>query len=274
MRYKGTIDRESADCARRMFEFWIPKLAPRRAALTCLARSIEQARSVNGDSWRITLKAEYIRLNVGMVEALVFSARDDVSLAKILVRDTTGGGATVAFLESYNVVPFVYGYEPPSCGLYESVSGSVGAYLSVANLAALYDVLQPAHIDYIEHAARTPLNPSIDRAHSPGVVAYLNQQLGLSLPTLASWKSRRVAQPVDLSCAHVGATVTVRYVGETDDETYTITDAATVARRISPVSALGAALLGHPIGTTVEFTVRDNVQRVKLLDLKPASAAA
>ena len=61
----------------------------------------------------------------------------------------------------------------------------------------------------------------------------------------------------DITAANLGTMVTIRYEGDTDTETYLLghlEERSIDVEVLTPGSALGQALLGAPIGSTVTYT--------------------
>ena len=165
--------RQSADAARAAVEAIYPDPAVRLTCLTLLADAVERAHAVSPASWGVTLHPNRVRLNVGEAQASVLRVggpylvldRDalDPPLRQRVDAEMAGG--------------------PWSGAVYASMPYAYGAHLPSARLEELLPLVREAHLRFVERSAgqvRTRI--AFYRSHSPGVLAYLREELGRDLP--------------------------------------------------------------------------------------------
>lgn len=148
----------------------LPEEVSRKAVLNDFASSIRFADGLDPGRWAVTLATRMVRLNVGWVEAFaVFSdcahvvCRHDLLpqhlLASNLIRRHYQPGG-------------IYGrWAPESCCI----------NLPARDAARVLPELRPSHEELIRDTVRSPIPASTRRAHSPGVILWLNAELGSEL---------------------------------------------------------------------------------------------
>ena len=113
-------------------------------------------------------------------------------------------------------------------------------------------------LNYLKGARRADENAEYDAAK--------NEQAALDAEIMdleATIRNAVVVDNTDTStdAVGIGCTVSVHYVEDGDDDTYTITSAlesAPMQGRISVESPVGKALLGHAVGETVTVVLPDD----------------
>ncbi len=174
------IAREAARSARRrdpnaaatLVEKLYPKAVPRRAALDFFADAIDLAHTLNPNIWGTTLrKSNKITLNVGRVRACgLYADKVWISLFPAAM-DPTDQTALERVGTPRNLnQPF------------SLIPGAVIWWLDPAELPALRASLRAGFERFIELASETSEKVLLSKAHSPGVLRYLEMELRRSLP--------------------------------------------------------------------------------------------
>ncbi len=162
-------------------EYCLPDDTVRKQCCEFLANSIHLANQLAPLRWGITLYADFVLLNCGMIEIMqilpdrIHVLVDNNSLPEILpneveVRKTRNGSTK---------------------GFYPSVVGSVACDFDADNSHEILPQLEKSHKRLIQNAAQTPFVYNRRNAHSPGVIDYLNEYLNLSLPQPAYFESTK-----------------------------------------------------------------------------------
>lgn len=166
-------ERASTETVRLVFEYIFENQNITKAAAQILADCIRLAHQAGRQCWSLTLHADGIRLNVGPVEAMVLRY-DEV----FLVLD----GEYHSDLVTTELSPFITASEV----FYPSVPNQqILCDLPAEKLEDLYPMAAEAHQRFIESAAKRRKKSAWHSSFSPGVILYLNQLLGISLPTPA-----------------------------------------------------------------------------------------
>ena len=166
-----TFDRSSAESARRVIENQIPDAAHRREFLETFAAVIERAHAHGGRVWSVTLHPAAVRLNVGRVMVMELTRRRDPWLG--LDTSLLGGEekrwlesrATIA--ESFRTIPELPVYT-----------------LSEGDYFEILPRVQDAFLAFVDRAAQTATVCPYSSSYSPGVLEYLEQELGQELPRI------------------------------------------------------------------------------------------
>lgn len=161
-------DREDAASVRRFLERILPNPYDRRACATALVRSVRAADSRGSAKWGVTLLTDQIRLNVGRV---VVAALGKHGIWLALDEPSLSADTRAAFEEELHEG-------------YRSLPNSIGISIPADEASEIYDQVSLAHERLIEQAAQRVrgLFRQVQSAHSPGVLLYLEQELGQSLP--------------------------------------------------------------------------------------------
>jgi hypothetical protein len=143
----------------------LPDPAERRLVLWWLVASVDAAASIAPGAWTVTLFSNGFRLNVGVVETVVFV--DDVLRVNLV-----GSVGVEPFLGPAFVAAGNKSLPQPQCAFV----GSVGQF------ATVHESLQAAHVQFLNLAARarsgapgrgTPFRGS----HCEGLVTYARKAL-------------------------------------------------------------------------------------------------
>ena len=168
--------------AEKRFERLIPKSEDRKATLDFLADSIEQAHCLSSECWALTLGRDYIRLNVGSIEAFTIHLN---TLNAILHHESPPPK-----LANVNM-------DPQARTLYRSVTGSMGCEFSSNRANQILPVIEGSHRYLIEKALARSSRTKWAYAHKPALVIHLAHYLRRDLPqpayveNAAKWNQHR-----------------------------------------------------------------------------------
>jgi hypothetical protein len=164
--------RRDPDAVATLIEKLYPKAASRRAALEFLADAIDLAHTLNPNIWGTTLrKKNKVTLNVGRVRALgLYADKVWISLFPAVMNE-----GDLAALER---VGTPRNLDQP----FRLIPGAVIWWLDPAALPALGSGLRAGFARFVELAAGTSEKLLLAKAHSPGVLRYLEMELGRILP--------------------------------------------------------------------------------------------
>lgn len=145
----------------------LPDSHLRPGLLQILTESIAFVQRVAPDKWTLTCNRDALRLNVGMIEVLVFTHNE----VNIVVDEGM-----------FNQIDAVTDWPITLTGMFAD-AGEVGAYASVPGSAALFAepvdavaamaIVRPAHQLLVRHAAQTRVNPAVKKAHQSELVAWI-----------------------------------------------------------------------------------------------------
>lgn len=166
------LDRTDKEVAREVFEFLLPDEKVRWHCLNFLADSIQIANQLAAHRWGVTLDSDSMRLNCGMIEVVtilpdwIHVVADAESLpifspALVEVRKTRNGAIK---------------------GFYPSVPGSIACDFDAKKSILVLPQIADSHNRLLQKASRTPFAPNRKKAHSPGVIEYLEDCLDQVLP--------------------------------------------------------------------------------------------
>lgn len=143
----------------------IPASPHRDGLLAMLRDSMQYANQVAAGKWSLTCNRDVVRLNVGMIEVLVFT----ITEVNMVVDMPTFDG-----IEAVTPMPCEYEGIFPEDGepAYPSVPNSAAIFVLPADAVAAMRVVWPAHQALIRHAARTQLNPAVGKAHQAEVAQW------------------------------------------------------------------------------------------------------
>jgi 5-methylcytosine-specific restriction enzyme B len=161
----GPVDRTSAASAAELIEELFPVEAERQACLAQMAATIRAVADHPPEVWSITLARQLVRLNVGRFAAVSLTP-ENISLVvdgKVLSKklqaevDAAGGDSDIGALSK------------PDIGW---------ANVPASHFEELATKLAPAHLSAVKKAAEGIRRCPYLSSHSPGVVAYINDELG------------------------------------------------------------------------------------------------
>lgn len=162
-------DRTSSTKAQEMFEDLLPNPTARVSYLRFLTDSILEANRLNPARWGVTLARHFVRLNVGMIE--VTSIR-------------RSGGIEVSYTIDL-LPPDAFSSKGIARGSGDwqiSVPGVDGAFIEPDYFLGVLPLFRQAHFDAIRRAAASRRHPTMTKAHSPGVISFLNDYLNANIP--------------------------------------------------------------------------------------------
>ncbi len=163
---KGFPQRRSSSAASEILHDLIPENNWIKV-LKIVAHSIEVADQATRDKWGVRINSRSVMLKVGFMEVLQlgrgwFHLLIDKKLVAAKLRSSRG----IDFDDSEYL-------NAPGCGTCD---------MDIATLLRVYKTLLPAHESAIRVAARSRRHTSTAKDHSPGVIIFLSQELGLILP--------------------------------------------------------------------------------------------
>lgn len=145
-------------------------LVPKRyltGVLKAVAHSVEVADQASPSKWGLRLSRKSVMLKVGFVEVLQFG---DGWFHELALRDVIPKK-----LRTNRRLKFT---EPP----YKNAPGCEPCDMPLTEVAETYSALLPAHEAAIRVAARSRRHTSTTNDHSPGLIIFLAQELGVHLP--------------------------------------------------------------------------------------------
>jgi 5-methylcytosine-specific restriction protein A len=189
------------NAAGKMFERLLVDAESRKTCLDFLGNSIEQSHSLSPICWALTLGRDYVRLNVGSIEAFTVHPQ---SLNVIVHRDVPTPDHPKLKRS------------PKARTLYKSVAGSTAHELPARHATILLPITKKSHEYLIEKAVAKSTKTKWHYAHKPALVIYLSHFLNRELPQPAYLKEagqwnerrRRIILPEELpagSCYQEGA---------------------------------------------------------------------
>lgn len=161
--------RKDPRTAREVLERLLPDLQGRKACLRFLCDSIQLAHQLSPSSWGITLQKNLVRFNVGHIEVMTI---DQDRIHVVLDRDT----------KPPNLDTLVDIHIDPKTPLYQSLKCSLGCEFLHAKANHALALIGDSHVRLVRQAAITPRHNMTASAHSPGVLLYLEEELGIQLP--------------------------------------------------------------------------------------------
>jgi hypothetical protein len=162
-------DRASSTKAQEVFEDLLPNPTVRATYLRFLADSILEADRLNPTRWGVTLARHFVRLNVGMIEVTSIRRREGIEVSYAI--DLLPPGAFSS-----------EGVAPGSGDWQVSVPGVDGAFIEPDHFIEALPLFQQAHFDAIRRAAASRRHSTMTKAHSPGVISFLNDHLNADIP--------------------------------------------------------------------------------------------
>jgi 5-methylcytosine-specific restriction protein B len=161
----GPVDRTSAAYAADLIETFYPDEAERQACLAQIAGSIKVVSGYPPEIWSITLNRRMVRLNVGRLAAV------------------TLGPGSISLMVDNNILSEQLKTEVAAVGGVNEVGTVTASDIGFTTLpAGRFDGfaanLEPAHTAAVKRAAEAVKRTPYLGSHSPGVVDYINEELG------------------------------------------------------------------------------------------------
>lgn len=160
-------ERRDSKIAQDVLERLLPDVQSRKVCLRFLCESIQLAHQLSPSSWGVTLQKDLVRLNVGQIEAMTIK-QDRVHV--VFARD-----AKPPELQAITDLHF-----DSKAPLYKSVERSSGCDFPASKAGDALPPIREFHHRLIKQAAKTPRHNMTAGAHSPGVLLYLDEELGIS----------------------------------------------------------------------------------------------
>jgi hypothetical protein len=158
--------RRSPSAAAQIIRQFVPK-RHWKDVLNAVAHSIKIAHAADPAKWGLRLNRNSVMLKVGFVEVMQVG---DSWFHQLVKRDLV-----TAKLRSDR--RFRFSIEP-----YANATTCDACDMDVSSVARAYSALLPAHESAIRVAAQSPRHTSTTKDHSPGLVVFLSQELGMLLP--------------------------------------------------------------------------------------------
>ena len=163
--------RRDPEAARHLLEKLYPKLAHRRAAIELLADAIDHANAIKPNIWGTTLRAKKINFNVGRVLACgLYTDQLKISVCPEAIRAIDLVALEAAGAERVQGQPF------------KLIPEATAYWVRSSTLEAVRAHLQAGLDCFIERASRVSKKLPHEDKHSPGVLRYLEIELGRVLP--------------------------------------------------------------------------------------------
>jgi len=160
------VDREDLAVAADVAERLLPQPGPRAAVLGVLGELIERAHARGDRKWAVTLFGTLIRVNVGAVHVAVVLPEMlflEVDPAKVDEATRAALGARLVRERAF-----------------KSTGPALELYLPAEDVVALWPRLREASLAFVDAASAR--DTSLWGSHSPGLLAYLDDELGRPLP--------------------------------------------------------------------------------------------
>jgi hypothetical protein len=183
----ANVNRSSEEYAQSVFEEMYKDETLRTSCAKLLANSIEIANQAGPSSWSLTLYPDRIRLNTGPVEVLVLSSHEIF----LIIIDSEEGHYDDRRYDNLVTSPDIY---------YRSVPVNHRlCYLLPEEITELYPLIADDHHKFIQIAAGRRKKTAWKYSFSPGVIRYLNNLIGISLPMPSYFSDSTVNPPLFLS---------------------------------------------------------------------------
>ena len=174
--------RKSPVEAGKVFKAIVP-LRHRVQILREIAGSIRVANEVERSKWGLRLNPSSLMLKVGFVEVLQVSSE---GLHELVLESEVPAQLRLDRSLRFGDPPYK---NAPDCGYCDT---------SFAGAQRLGERLRFAHENAIRVAARSPRHTTTVRDHSPGLVAFINRELGVHLPQ-PSYAEKAREEPLDVT---------------------------------------------------------------------------
>lgn len=183
----GDIDRSSISDARKISDIYLPDQETRNEVFEFLANSIVYAHGLNQSNWNLNLdkKGGFIRFNIGQVYCVelfrtymsILCLREDLlqvyDISSLSIDYKGYSGKTRIVSSSLDNVP--------DCLV--KVPGSVGCHIQYPDVKKYLPRLCRAHYTFIKYGINnTTQLPAMKKAHSTGMVYFLTNSLGRTIP--------------------------------------------------------------------------------------------
>lgn len=174
------FDRNSLESANIVFHRLFKNTKARQICIGSMADSVRIAQVESPSSWGITLFNDAVRLNVGLIEVLVYSKEHVVCLVS--------SESISAKLIKH---PDVH-LEAPSGGIHRSVAVSASCSFPSEKADELFSLVRESHHQLICAAAKGQINPAARKAYSPGVTEFLAVETGHHITHPAYYRGEQV----------------------------------------------------------------------------------
>lgn len=182
-----TVDRLSANQARKVFEKLIPDNSIRESIIEFFAVSIEFANSINNGNWNLNLdkNGQFVRFNTGQEYCIKVNSKETLILCnRIMLRDlvrnrelpiTYRGHRKKERVQSKNID------EVPDC--LSKTPESVGCIINNNLVVDLLQLLEASNHEFINYSIQETFQlPQSKTAHSTGCIKYFSEITGRNIP--------------------------------------------------------------------------------------------
>lgn len=159
------IDRTSPEAAASVLNKLLPNQRLQRLILQELEKSISALPpEKEGIQWAMTLSANYVRLNIGRIEAFAIYKNQ----VRVLISDSEVNQGLREKIRKFDR------------GWYKAISGAVSVNMLHQQFLVLAEDLRRPHTTFIKLALDERRKTSYARSHSPGLIQFINEQFPLT----------------------------------------------------------------------------------------------
>lgn len=160
----ASIDRTSLDAAASVLNKLLPDQRLQRLILKELAQSIRALPAGKEQiQWALTLRANYVRLNIGRIEAFAI----DKDKVRVLISNSEVNQRLREKIRKF--------YGRP----YRAIPGAVSVNMPHQEFSVIAKDLRGPHTTFINQALAEGRRTSYAGAHSPGLIQFINEQFPL-----------------------------------------------------------------------------------------------
>jgi hypothetical protein len=145
----------------------LPDAHLRPGLLQMLAESMTYAQRTAPEKWTLTCNRDALRLNVGMIEVLVFTR------AEVNIVVDEGVFNQIDAVTDWQITMTGEFADEGEVGVYASVPGSAALFAEPSDAVIAMTIVRPAHHLLMQHAAVTRVNPAVIRAHQADLAAWV-----------------------------------------------------------------------------------------------------
>lgn len=161
----GNIGRTSPDAAALVLNKLVPNQQLQRLIVKELAESIRiLPAEEEGRQWALTLRVDYVRLNIGRIEAFMI----DKDKVRVLVSDSAMNKGLREKTRNFDRAP------------YKAIPGAVSVNMSHQEYLVFAEDLRGPHTTFINLALAEERKTSYARSHSPGLIQFIKEQFPLT----------------------------------------------------------------------------------------------
>lgn len=161
----ANIARTSPDAASSVLNKLLPNQHLQRLILEELAKSISTLPvEKEGIRWALTLRANYVRLNIGRIEAF----KIDKDKVRVLISDSKVNQGLREKIGNFDR------------GWYRAIPGAISVNMPHQEFLVIAEDLRGPHTTFINQALAEGRRTSYARSHSPSLIQFINEQFPLT----------------------------------------------------------------------------------------------